>query len=84
MDVDAANLLGRSSLGAFVTPCPKACGAECVRRDDVNLVAVGSKLLGQVPDQDCGAVYRRKVRLRDEGERPVTQVAHYAVCSSCA
>ena len=82
--MDATNLLDCGNLGALVTPCPKARGAERVRRDHVNLVAVGGKLLGEVPDQNRGAVDRREVRLRDEDEPPVNQVARHAVCSSRA
>ena len=82
MDPDAVYLLCSRTLHAFATTSSKARGVERVRRDDVNLIAVGCKLLGEVPDQSRGAVHRRKVRLRDEDERSVSQIARHAVhCS---
>jgi hypothetical protein len=84
MDVDAANLLGRGELRALVAPCAKTGGVERVRRDDVHLVAGCGELLGEVSDQNRGAVNRRKVCVRDEGERPVTQGAYRAFRSRCA
>jgi hypothetical protein len=42
------------------------------------LVAGCGELLGEVPDQNRGAVDRRKVCVRDESEWPVSQGAYLA------
>ena len=79
MHMDSRNLLHRAGVHAPGTPRPKAGRLARVGRDDVHVIAVGRKLLGEVSDQNCGAVDRWKVGLSDEDE-PAVGIAARGHC----
>jgi hypothetical protein len=74
MHVDTPDVLNRGGSHTLRASRANAGRPERVRGDHMNLVAVGRKLLGEVLDQNRGAVDRREIGLRDEDDP--TTVSH--------